>query len=45
MYAVATFLIVAVISMVFGLMATGALIATGVPPEVASFQALSLIHI
>ncbi len=41
MYAVATFLIVAVISMVFGLMATGALIATGVPPEIASFQARS----
>ncbi len=41
MYAVATFLIVAVISMVFGLMATGALIATGLPPDVASFQARS----
>ncbi len=41
MYAVATFLIVAVISMVFGLMATGALIATGVPPDIASFQARS----
>lgn len=41
MYAVATFLIVAVITIVFGLLATGALIATGVPPEVASFQARS----
>jgi hypothetical protein len=41
MYAVATFLIVAVISLVVGLMATGALIATGLPPDVASFQARS----
>lgn len=41
MYAIATFLIVAVITMVFGLMATGGLIATGVPPEIASFQARS----
>ena len=41
MYAVATFLIVAVITMVFGLLATGALIATGLPPDVAAFQARS----
>jgi hypothetical protein len=41
MYAVATFLIVAVISMVFGLLATGALIATGLPPDIAAFQARS----
>jgi len=41
MYAVATFLIVAVFTMVFGRLATGALIATGLPPEVATFQARS----
>lgn len=41
MYAVATFLIVAVITLVFGQLATGALIATGVPPEIAAFQARS----
>ena len=41
MYAVATFLVVAVITLVFGQLATGALIATGVPPEVAAFQARS----
>lgn len=41
MYAIATFLIVAVISLVFGQFATGALIATGVPPEIAAFQARS----
>ncbi len=41
MYAVATFLIVAVLTLVFGRFATGALIATGVPPEIASFQARS----
>jgi hypothetical protein len=41
MYAVATFLIVAVITTVFGQLATGALIATGVPPEIAAFQARS----
>jgi hypothetical protein len=40
-YAVATFLIVAVITLVFGQLATGALIATGVPPEIAAFQARS----
>jgi hypothetical protein len=41
MYAVATFLIVAVITIVFGQLATGALIATGLPPEIAAFQARS----
>lgn len=41
MYAVATFLVVAVITLVFGQLATGALIATGVPPEIAAFQARS----
>ena len=41
MYAVATFLVVAVVSVAFTKLATGALIATGVPPESASFQARS----
>lgn len=41
MYAVATFLVVAVITLVFGQLATGALIATGMPPDVAAFQARS----
>ena len=41
MYAIATFLIVSVITLAFGQIATGALIATGVPPEVAAFQARS----
>ncbi len=41
MYAVATFLIVAVLSMAFTHVAAGALIATGLPPAVASFQARS----
>jgi len=41
MYAVATFFVVAVISVAFTKLATGALIATGVPPESASFQARS----
>lgn len=41
MYAVATFLVVAVFTTAFGQMATGALIATGVPPDVAAFQARS----
>jgi hypothetical protein len=41
MYAVATFLVVAVITLAFGQLATGALIATGVPPEIAAFQARS----
>jgi len=38
---VATFLVVAVLSMAFTQMAAGALIATGLPPEVATFQARS----
>ncbi len=41
MYAIATFLVVAVITVAFTKLATGALIATGVPPESASFQARS----
>ena len=41
MYAVATFLVVAVITVAFTKLATGALIATGVPPESAAFQARS----
>ncbi len=41
MYAIATFLVVAVISMAFTRLAAGALIATGLPPEVANFQARS----
>ena len=41
MYAVATFLIVAVVTVAFTKLATGALIATGVPPESAAFQARS----
>ena len=41
MYAIATFLIVAVITMVFTQLATGALIATGMPAKIASFQARS----
>ena len=41
MYAVATFVIVAAISMIFTRFATGALIATGLPPAVAAFQARS----
>lgn len=41
MYAVATFLVVAVLSMLFTRIAAGVLIATGLPPEVASFQARS----
>lgn len=41
MYAVATFLVVAVLSMAFTRLAAGALIATGLPPDVASFQARS----
>jgi hypothetical protein len=41
MYAVATFLVVAVLSMAFTQLAAGALIATGLPPAVASFQARS----
>lgn len=41
MYAVATFIVVAILSIIFTRLATGALIATGVPPEVAAFQARS----
>lgn len=41
MYAVATFLVVAVITLAFTKLATGALIATGVPPTSAAFQARS----
>jgi hypothetical protein len=41
MYAVATFLVVATLSMAFTRVAAGALIATGLPPDVASFQARS----
>jgi len=41
MYAVATFLVVAVLSMAFTQLAAGALIATGLPREVATFQARS----
>ncbi len=41
MYAVGTFLIVVVITTVFVQMATGALISTGLPPEIAAFQARS----
>ena len=41
MYAIATFLIVALISLLFTRMATGVLIATGMPPDTAAFQARS----
>jgi hypothetical protein len=41
MYAVATFLVVAVITLMFTKLATGALITTGLPPEIAAFQARS----
>ncbi len=41
MYAIATFLIVAVITMAFTQLATGALIATSMPAKIASFQARS----
>ena len=41
MYAIATFLVVAVFTVAFTKLATGALIATGVPPESAAFQARS----
>jgi hypothetical protein len=41
MFAIATFLIVAVFSMVLVQFLTGALIATGLPPEIAGFQARS----
>lgn len=41
MYAVATFLIVALLSLLFTRTATGVLIATGMPPNIAAFQARS----
>ena len=41
MYALATFFVVAVISVAFTKLSAGALIATGVPPESAGFQARS----
>jgi hypothetical protein len=41
MYAVATFLVVAVLSMAFTQLAAGALIATGLPSDIAAFQARS----
>lgn len=41
MFAIATFLIVGVISMVLVQLLTGALIATGLPPDIAGFQARS----
>jgi hypothetical protein len=40
-YAVATFVIVAVLSMLFTRVATGALITTGLPSDIAAFQARS----
>jgi hypothetical protein len=41
MYAVATFLFVALVSLLFTRMAAGVLIATGLPPKTAAFQARS----
>ena len=41
MYAVATFLVVAVMTLTFTRLATGALLATGMPPDIAAFQARS----
>jgi hypothetical protein len=41
MYAVATFLIVAALSLAFTQLAAGGLIATGLPPDVAKFQSRS----
>jgi hypothetical protein len=41
MYAVTTFLVVAVITLAFTKLSTGALMATGMPPELAAFQARS----
>lgn len=41
MYAVATFLIVALVSLLATRMATGFLVATGMPPQTAAFQARS----
>lgn len=43
MYAIATFLVVAVFTLIFGRLTTGALIATGVPPDTAAFQARSAL--
>ncbi len=43
MYAVATFLIVAVITTAFSQITTGSLIATGLPPDIAAFQARSAL--
>jgi hypothetical protein len=40
-YAIATFIIVGLLSLLFTRLATGALIATGMPPEAAGFQARS----
>jgi hypothetical protein len=40
-YAIATFLVVALLSLLFTRLATGALIATGMPPDSAAFQARS----
>jgi hypothetical protein len=42
-YAIATFVFVAVVSMIFTRLATGALIATGLPDDIARFQARSAI--
>jgi hypothetical protein len=41
MYAIGTFMIVALLALLFTRLATGALIATGMPPEAAAFQARS----
>jgi hypothetical protein len=41
MYAVATFLVVAVITIAFTKLSTGTLMATGTSPELAAFQARS----
>ena len=40
-YAVATFIFVAIVSMIFTRLATGVLLATGLPPDIARFQARS----
>ena len=41
MYAIATFLVVGLFALLFTRVATGALIATGMPPQTAAFQARS----
>lgn len=41
MYAIATFLVVGLFALLFTRAATGALIATGMPPKIAAFQARS----